>query len=145
LNRLQNQDDFYLADATTGAATRVFRDMSDTWVDVVDDVRWTSGTSKSFLWLSERDGWRHVYRVPRGGGQELDRSAPTLPTLGTDDVVAMAAFPAPSNATERYPYDRKRVPVLQRVATCRSAKGRMQGDLAPGGWMAVRTPSAGPW
>ena len=41
LNRLQNQDDFYLADATTGAATRVFRDTSKTWVDVVDDVRWT--------------------------------------------------------------------------------------------------------
>ena len=68
LNRLQNQNDFLLADAGTGEVTRVFRDQSKTWVDVVEEVRWIDkGTA--FLWISERDGWQHVYRVPRGGGE----------------------------------------------------------------------------
>jgi dipeptidyl-peptidase-4 len=39
LNRLQNEDNFYLADASTGAVRRVFDDQSHAWVDVVDDVR----------------------------------------------------------------------------------------------------------
>jgi dipeptidyl-peptidase-4 len=63
LNRLQNQNDLLFADARTGAVRRVFRDESKTWVDFVDDVEWVDGR-KALLWLSERDGWRHVYKVP---------------------------------------------------------------------------------
>jgi dipeptidyl-peptidase-4 len=46
--------------------TRVFRDESTTWVDV-DDVRWID-EGRSFLWMSERDGWQHVYRVTGENG-----------------------------------------------------------------------------
>ena len=28
-----------------------------------------STSGRAFLWLSERDGWQHVYRVPRDGGE----------------------------------------------------------------------------
>ena len=144
LNRLQNQDDFYLADATTGAATRVFRDTSKTWVDVVDDVRWTSGTPKSFLWISERDGWRHVYRVPRGGGQGTSITrfdADVIDVVGTDDADGWLYFLAsPSNATERYLYrsklDGSGAP--ERV-TPADQKGTHAYDLAPGGRMAFHT------
>ena len=59
LNRLQNQQDLLTANATTGAVSRAFRDRSETWVDVVDTVRWVRG-GKQFLWPSERDGWRHL-------------------------------------------------------------------------------------
>jgi dipeptidyl-peptidase-4 len=144
LNRLQNQDDFYLADATTGAATRVFRDMSNTWVDVVDDVRWTSGTPKSFLWISERDGWRHVYRVPRVGGQGTSITrfdADVIDVVGTDEAEGWLYFLAsPSNATERYLYrsklDGSGAP--ERV-TPADQKGTHAYDLAPGGRMAFHT------
>ena len=37
-----------------------------TWVDVVDDVVWLDG-GKQFTWVSERDGWNHVYVVSRDG------------------------------------------------------------------------------
>ena len=67
LNRLQNRNDYLLADAATGASRRAFRDQSDTWVDVQDEVAWIDN-GRSFLWISERDGWRHVYRVPKEGG-----------------------------------------------------------------------------
>ena len=46
---------------------RVFRDESKEWVDIVEEVPWVDG-GRTFLWLSERDGWQHVYRVPREGG-----------------------------------------------------------------------------
>ena len=67
LNRLQNRNDFLLADVSDGDVKRIFRDESKTWVDVVDEVNWIDA-GRAFLWVSERDGWRHVYRVPRDGG-----------------------------------------------------------------------------
>ena len=50
LNRLQNQNDFLLADARTGTVTRAFRDESKTWVEVHDDVRWIDD-GRAFLWI----------------------------------------------------------------------------------------------
>ena len=58
----------------TGERARVFRDESKTWVDVVDDVRWIDD-GRAFLWISERDGWRHVYRVPFRGAARCRRRA----------------------------------------------------------------------
>jgi dipeptidyl-peptidase 4 len=63
LNRLQNQNDYLLADSATGSVRRAFRDTSSTWVEVVDEVRGID-KGRAFLWMSERDGWQHVYRVP---------------------------------------------------------------------------------
>src|SRR5262249_59145655 len=64
LNRLQNRNDFLLADARTGETRSIFRDESKTWVDVMEQVRWIDG-GRAFLWLSERGGWQHAYPVPR--------------------------------------------------------------------------------
>ncbi len=113
LNRKQNQDDFLLADAATGAARSVFKDTDPAWVEVrknaVGDegVRWIDG-GRAFLTLSERDGWRHLYRVPRDG------SAPILLTpgdwdvanvVGVDEGRGIAYFQAsPDSAVSRYLY-----------------------------------------
>ncbi len=107
LNRLQNRNDFYLADASTGEVTRAFRDESKTWVEVVDEVRWID-EGKAFLWISERDGWQHVYRVPRGGGEGtlITRfDADVIDVLGVDERDGWLYFAAsPANATERFLY-----------------------------------------
>ena len=103
LNRLQNQDDFLLADVRSGDVRRVFRDASTTWVDVVDEVRWIDG-GKAFLWLSERDGWRHLYRVPREGGDArlLTRfDADVISDAGVDEKQGLVYFAAsPDDATQ---------------------------------------------
>ena len=107
LSRLQNQNDFLLADARSGDVRRVFRDESKTWVNVIDDVRWLDG-GKAFLWLSERDGWRHIYRVPREGGEAklITRfDADVLDDVGVDEKQGVVYFTAsPSNATQTYLY-----------------------------------------
>ena len=66
LNRLQNTIEVMLGDARTGAVRTVLTERDSAWVDVVDDLRWLDG-GKQFTWVSERDGWRHLYAVSRDG------------------------------------------------------------------------------
>ena len=150
LNRLQNEDTFFLADASTGAVKQVFHDKSQAWVDVVDDVQWISATTtngsndQGFLWTSERDGWRHVFRVPASGGEGtlITRfEADVIDVVGTDDGSGWLYFLAsPSNATERYLY-RSRLDgsgTPERV-TPSDQPGWHSYDMAPGGRMAFHT------
>lgn len=107
LNRLQNTNEVLLADAKTGSVHSVYQDHDKTWVDIVDEVKWVHG-GKDFLWLSEQDGWRHVYLVGVDGKRTL------LITPGDYDVIELlGADPAeqwiyyiasPDNATQRYLY-----------------------------------------
>jgi dipeptidyl-peptidase 4 len=143
LNRLQNRNDFLLADASSGDVRRVFRDESRSWIDVVDEVQWID-KGRAFLWLSERDGWRHVYRIPREGGD------PQLITRFDADVTAPAGLDAangwfyflasPSNATQRYLY-RSRLDgsgTPERITPSHQS-GTHTYNLAPGSGMAFHT------
>jgi dipeptidyl-peptidase-4 len=107
LNRAQNTDDVLLADIQTGSAVQVYREHDDAWVDVVNDLPWIH-KGKDFLWLSEKDGWRHVYLVSRDGKQTR------LVTPGQFDVIHLAGVDAqetwvyyiasPDKASQRYLY-----------------------------------------
>jgi dipeptidyl-peptidase 4 len=107
MNRLQNKNEFLLADAATGATRTLWVDEDRAWVDVNRDVSWIN-QGREFLVLSERDGWRHLYRVARDTGKAQ------LVTRGDFDVVNLdrvspdekwAYFIAsPENATQRYLY-----------------------------------------
>ena len=109
LNRLQNRHDVLLADIATGDTRGVFRDESKTWIDL-ENARWLD-RGRAFLVLSERDGWQHVYRVARDGGQ------PMLLTRFDADVTELVAvdepggwlyfLASPENATQRYLYRSK--------------------------------------
>ena len=69
LNRSQNNNQVMLVDTFTGEARTVYQDKDDAWLDVVDGMYWLDG-GKRFTWVSERDGWRHVYVVDRDGSNE---------------------------------------------------------------------------
>ncbi len=107
INRRQNVDRVMLADAASGAVRTVLAERDSAWLDVVDDLRWLGG-GKEFTWVSERDGWRHVYRVGRDG------KVVRLVTPGAFDVTDLAAvdepggwlyfIASPDNATQRYLY-----------------------------------------
>ncbi len=110
MNRLQNKNEFLLADAASGAARTVFVDEDRAWVDVNDSVSWIH-QGREFLALSERDGWRHLYRVARDSGRAA------LVTRGDFDVVSLDRvspdekwiyfIASPDNATQRYLYRAK--------------------------------------
>jgi dipeptidyl-peptidase 4 len=68
-DRTQTWLDLNRADAETGAARHVLRETSKAWVErwqdsSVDPIWLQDG---SFLWLSERSGWRHFYRYAADG------------------------------------------------------------------------------
>ncbi len=105
LNRLQNTDLVLLGDRRTGKVRTVLTEKDPAWVEVVDDLDWLDD-GKAFTWVSERDGWQHVYVVPRDGG------TPRLVMRGTFDVVRVASIDeqggwiyylaSPDKPTERY-------------------------------------------
>jgi dipeptidyl-peptidase-4 len=107
LNRRQDTSEVVLADANTGAVTTIHREHDDAWVDVVNDLRWLHG-GKDFLWVSEQDGWRHVYVISRDGKQVH------IVTPGAFDVISVEGvdpserwlyyIASPENATQRYLY-----------------------------------------
>jgi dipeptidyl-peptidase 4 len=107
LNRLQNTNDLLLADASSGSVHSIFQDRDDAWVNIMDDVTWVDGGAK-FLWLSERDGWRHAYLGSRDG------SPAQLITTGAYDVISLSRvdekgrwlyfIASPENAMQRYLY-----------------------------------------
>jgi dipeptidyl-peptidase-4 len=143
LNRLQNQNDLLVADTRTGEVRSAFRDSSRTWVEVMDAVPWID-QGRAFLWLSERDGWQHVYRVPRDGGE------PLLLTRFDADVTGLAGvdeargfvyvIASPQNATQRYLY-RSRLDghgSPERV-TPAAQPGTHSYDVAPSGRLAFHT------
>jgi len=107
LNRLQDDNRVFLADVHTGSVRKLLEDKDPAWVDVVKSFQWANdGTN--LLWLSERDGWRHIYSVPRTGGH------PKLLTRGPWDVIKEVSvddqndwvyyIASPANATQRYLY-----------------------------------------
>lgn len=118
LNRRQSESTLYLCNASTGDAKNISTEKSNSWVDVRpssgDEEQdngwdWISG-GKEFLWVSEKDGWRHCWRVSRNGTEQLV-------TKGDYDIIKLKAadekngylyFTAsPKNATQQYLYRTK--------------------------------------
>lgn len=107
LNRLQNTNQIVHGDPQTGATRVLFTDRDDAWVDCVDDWRWL-GKGETFLWLSERDGWRHLYTISKSGEDvtQLTRGAfDVIDVAGVDEALGCVYFIAsPENVTQRYLY-----------------------------------------
>ncbi|HJQ12917.1 MAG TPA: S9 family peptidase [Gemmatimonadaceae bacterium] len=136
LNRLQNTNDVMLADVRTGAARTILTERDSAWVDVGDEMRWLNGGA-AFTWSSERDGWRHLYQVPRSGGPAR------LVTPGAFDAAIVAIdttsgwvyySASPDNPTQAYLY---RSPLrgsarAERI-TPANEPGSHQYSISPGG------------
>lgn len=146
LDRLQQHDDLVLADAATGAVHIISTESDSAWVVVDRDVRWIDG-GRRFLWLSERDGWRHVYSVARDGSdaQLLTPGAYDVIRIdGVDEHGGILYFTAsPDNATQGYLY---RAPLRTPGPATRVTPAALTGthiyDVAPDGRYAIHTYSS---
>ena len=140
LNRLQNRNTLLLGDAGTGEAKEVFRDESAAWVDV-EPLQPIDG-NREFLWLSERSGWRLLYRVPRDGGEPVlvtrwAEPADVISVEGVDEDGGWVYIVAsPESATERHLF---RVPLdggRPERLTPADQPGTHAYDIAPGAGLA---------
>jgi dipeptidyl-peptidase-4 len=87
LNRLQNQLDVGLADASSGKVTPFFQDFDPAWVSVREQPLWTHD-GRTLLILSERGNWRQLYAVARTDPQ------PRLITPQPFDVIELVGTDA---------------------------------------------------
>ncbi|MEP6948024.1 MAG: DPP IV N-terminal domain-containing protein [Ginsengibacter sp.] len=115
LNRKQNTSDLMLCDAATGNSKTIYEEKDSAWIDILPlwDAQYSYGgwdwlnNGKEFLWATEKDGWRHLYRVSRDGKEKLV-------TVGNYDVMKINAIDeknnyiyfeaSPQNATQKYLY-----------------------------------------
>jgi len=116
LNRKQNESKLMLCDTRTGASRTIYSEKDEAWIDILPlwDADYDRGgwdwlkNGSEFLWASEKDGWRHLYRVSRDGKKE------TLVTNGRYDVMDISTIDeqsgyvyfhaSPENATQKYLY-----------------------------------------
>jgi len=143
LNREQNQTKLFVCNALTGTATNIYTETDKAWLDAIDGFTWL-GTNKEFLWVSEKDGWKHHYRVSRNGKKE------TLITNGNYDVIETALvdeknnllyfMASPANATQKYLYKIKLDGKGKaELVTPSVLLGTHDYDISPNGLFAFQT------
>jgi dipeptidyl-peptidase 4 len=152
MNRAQNTIEVMLGDATSGRTRTVLTERDSAWVDVVDDLRWVNG-GKDFTWISERDGWRHLYVVSRDGTRtrlvtpgKFDLHNPKSAfgepfVVGVDSAAGWIYYTAsPENAEQLYLY-RSRLDGKgkQERVTPTDQPGYHLYDISPDGRWAFHT------
>jgi dipeptidyl-peptidase-4 len=116
LDRKQQVSKLMICTASSGAAKQIYEEKDSAWIDILPswDQDYANGgwdwlnTGKEFMWVSEKDGWRHLYRVSRDGKKE------SLISHGNFDVMDITAvdetgnyvyyMASPDNATQNYLY-----------------------------------------
>jgi len=105
MNRKQDTNKVYLVSAQNGALNHIYTEKEETFIESVYDVTWIDD-GKSFLWISEQDDWRHIYKISRDGKSVVDL------TPGAFDITSIQAIDAkagwvyfiasPDDITQRY-------------------------------------------
>jgi len=118
LNRKQNEVKIFRCNGDTGMSSVIYSEKDEAFfeesiegnpyaVDFHLSLHWLDG-GKEFLWTSEKDGWRHLYRIQTDGKGE------TLSTPGSYDIISLESIDekngwlyflaSPTNATQQYLY-----------------------------------------
>ena len=111
LDRKQQESKLIYCKVSDGSTATFWAENDDAWVDLNTDNpvgwNWING-GKDFLWISEKDGWRHIYKISRDG------KTVTLLTKGNYDIGTLKAIDelnnyiyftaSPTNATQLYLY-----------------------------------------
>ena len=153
LNRRQNQNTFWVATAANGAARTLFVERDSAWIDIYDDhTGWGPGPSlhwlpdaSAFVYLAERDGWRHAWLVARDGSMRLI-------TKGEYDVMRIVSIDlkggwlyfdaSPADATRMSLWRIRLKGGEPERLTPATARGNHTYSVAPGGRYAIHTASS---
>jgi dipeptidyl-peptidase 4 len=111
LDRKQQESKLMYCKVSDGTSATFWAENDEAWVDLNTDNpvgwSWING-GKDFLWVSEKDGWRHAYKISRDGATttlltkgnyDIDK------IVGIDEANSYLYFTAsPKNATQLYLY-----------------------------------------
>jgi len=141
LNRAQTHLKLSFHDAVSGEGKLIMEEQSEAWIDVFDffaginDLFFFPKDSKEFFWISDRDGWSHLYRYNYEG--KLINQV----TSGEWEVVLVHAVDAKSNtiyysSTEDSPLERQLYSINYKGSKKKKLTqqaGRHHIDMAPNG------------
>lgn len=142
LNREQNVSKLFVADAGSGEVKNIYTETDKAWIDVAKGWDWING-GKEFIWMSESDGWRHLYRISKDGKKH------TLITQGNFDVIENSLIDekngqiyfiaSPTNATQKYLFKTKLSGGKAEMVTPSILKGTHAYEISPNGVFARHT------
>ncbi len=112
LDRKQQVSKLFLCNPASGNAGMILQERDEAWLSSINewarDVTgwdWVDG-GKSFLWMSEKDGWRHLYSVSKDGKKEkllTDGAYDVISLNRIDEKTGYVYFNAsPTNALQSY-------------------------------------------
>ncbi|HSN60877.1 MAG TPA: prolyl oligopeptidase family serine peptidase, partial [Ferruginibacter sp.] len=148
LDRKQQESKLIYCKTTDGSSATFWAENDEAWVDMNTDnpVGWNwINKGQEFLWVSEKDGWRHIYKISRDG------KTVSLLTKGNYDIGKIVSIDeamnyiyftaSPANATQNYLYrvrinNNKDEPELVSAA---AQKGTHQYQVSPTGKIARHT------
>ncbi|WDF77763.1 DPP IV N-terminal domain-containing protein [Mucilaginibacter sp. KACC 22773] len=147
LNRAQTESRVFIGNISNGTTRLIREEKSNSWIDGKE--RWNNGDpigwewinkGKDFLWVSEKDGWKHIYRVSREGKE-------TLLTKGDYDVITVSLIDeaggyiyfmaSPDNATQKYLYRIKLAGGKAERVSPADQPGTHGYDISPNGKVAL--------
>ncbi len=104
-NRTRDKVRVVLAETSTGNLKTILTESDDAWLE--NSFTWNEDKSR-FIWLSERDGWKHAYVYTRAG-EEIGQLTPgefdVISISGIDDENGWLYYMAsPDNPGQRYLY-----------------------------------------
>ena len=124
LSRDQKRLDLLAVDPATGASRVVLQETSPHWVELTDDFKPLK--DGSFLWTSERSGWRHIYLFGADGRlirQVTHGDWPVDAIEGVDEAKGLVFFGASKDA----PIERRLYAVSYRTPSEPSALTKAGG------------------
>lgn len=141
-NRIQNTNQVMLADAASGEVKTIMTESDAAWIENDNLAPWLH-EGKQFLWLSERDGWQHAYRVSTADGKA------SRITKGDFDVVEVVAidekrgwlyfYASPENATQNHLYRAKLDGGKSERISPADQPGTHRYNISPDGEWAIHT------
>lgn len=151
LDRKQQESKLYLCNRETGFASLIYADHDDAWIDIQsawDDDYANGGwdwieQGKRFLWVSEKDGWRHLYLVDKKGNEQLITKGnyDVMNIVCVDESGGFIYFMAsPNDATSAYLY-RVKLSGEENAEQITPAhqKGSHEYSIAPGARLAFHS------
>src|SRR5690606_26478671 len=152
LDRKQQESNIYLANAANGTCTLIYNETDSAWIDSKarwnhdDPTGWTwINNGKAFIWVSEKDGWRHIYRIDRNGNEKRITSG-DYDIMGIDCIDEKAGYvyfsASPDNATQKYLYRVKLNGGKAERLTPEDETGTHHYTISPNGKLALHRHSS---
>jgi dipeptidyl-peptidase-4 len=139
MNRLQNENRLMIADIHSRSLSTILIEKDEAWIDIHDDLYWLK-KGEYFTWISERDGWRHVYRISRDGKNIRPITAGSydvIDVLKVDENKGWLYYIAsPQNPGQRY---------LFRAPLWRTGKPQRLSPIRQPGTHRYQVSSSGRW